>query len=129
MLVGVREVPCVPAPERFLRRLDDDCARSFGLRQDLVHFLLRADIVREADIGRARLADRQAGIARETRARPERQLQAVHQVEERDRTVLEFLADDAFGFPAQAVAIEADGLFEVADAERDQGYPRFYGAP
>jgi hypothetical protein len=99
------------------------------LRHDLIDLGLRTDVMRDADVGQARPTDRQAGIARETRARPERQLQTVHQVEERDRAVLEFLADDAFGFPAQAVAIEADGLFEVADAERDQGYPRFYGAP
>jgi len=50
------------------------------------------------------------------------------QIEEGDRAVLELLADDAFGAQAEAVTVEVDRALQVADAQRDQGYPGFYGA-
>src|ERR1043165_8917702 len=120
MLIGVSEIACVPAPEGFLRGLDDRRARGFRFSHDLVHFLLRANVVREVDVGRDRLAGGQPRVVRQALARPEREAQAVREIEERHRAVLELLADDALGFPAEAVAIEAHGAVEIGDAERDE---------
>jgi hypothetical protein len=49
-------------------------------------------------------------------ARPDRQLQPRLEVEERDRPVLELLADDAGVLEAESVAGEAEGPFQVIDA-------------
>jgi hypothetical protein len=84
--------------------------------------------VREADLDRIGLAYGQPGVARQALARPQRETQARLQIEEGDRAVLELLADDAFGAQAEAVTIEADRALQVADAQRDQGYPGSYGA-
>jgi hypothetical protein len=74
------------------------------------------------------LAYGEPGVARQALARPQRETQARLQIEERDRAVLELLADDAFGAQAEAVTVEADRFLEIVDAQRDQGYPGFYGA-
>jgi hypothetical protein len=56
-------------------------------------------------------------------ARPYPELQPALQLEERDRAVLELLADDALGLQAQAVAVEPQRPLQVVHAERDERDP------
>ena len=55
-------------------------------------------------------------------------VQAVREIEERHRPVLELLADDTLGLPAEAVAVEADCSFEIGYAEGDQRDARLHAA-
>jgi hypothetical protein len=49
----------------------------------------------------------------------------VLQLEERDRAMLELLADDAFRAQTEAVAVEPHRLLQIIDAERQQRDSRF----
>src|SRR5262245_50440485 len=127
MLVGILEVTGIAAPERVVGRLHDRCSRCLRLLHDRVHLGLRSDVVPERELGRARPPGRYPGIVRNARARPERELEAGLEIEERYRAVLELRSDDALGLEAEAVAIEAQRPLEVVHAEGDEGDSRLHG--
>jgi hypothetical protein len=117
----------IAAPEGVVRRLHDPCSRARGTLHRGIDLGLRVHVVGDAELGRALRAHRQARVVREALARPERQAQATVQVEERHRAVLELLADDALGVPAQPVTIEAHRALELIDTEREQRDARLHG--
>lgn len=117
MAVGVLEVAGIAAPEGLLRRFHDSRAGLPRPLHDGIDLRLAGDVVAQRELGRAATAERDAGIVRDVAAREERQLQARLQVEEGDGALLELRAEDALGRETQAVAIEADGRFEIVDAE------------
>src|SRR5690606_15944498 len=123
----VPEIAAVTAPEGLLRRLDDRRAGSGRLGHHPVDLLAGAHVVGQAGVGRTRRIGCHAGIGREAASRPQGQAQARLQVEERDRAVLELLADDAFRRPSEAVPVEAYRPVEVVDTESDQGDVRLHG--
>src|SRR6185503_11365876 len=53
-------------------------------------------------------------------------LQTLTQLEEDDSAVLELLANDAVGRPAQAVAVEGQRSLQIVDTQGDQCDPRFH---
>ena len=120
MTVGILEVTRVAAVERRLRRLHDRGAGALGLTHQIVDLGFGGDVVGEGEFGGARWLLRQAAVRGEAPPRPERELQARLQLEERDGSVLEFGSDDPLRGQAHAVPVERDGPVEVVDAERDE---------
>lgn len=53
---------------------------------------------------------------REVGAAEQGELQPRLQIEERDRAMFEFAADDAVGFQAEAVAVKPQRGFQIVDA-------------
>ena len=80
----------------------------------------------DAELGRASAGDRESGIVRKARSRPERELQARLEIEERDRAVLELRADDALGLQSEPVTVEPHRAVEVVDSERKQRDARLH---
>jgi hypothetical protein len=74
----------------------------------------------------ALLADGKSGVMRQTGTRPERQLQARLQVEEGDRAMLEFPADDALRAEAESIAVEPHRPVQVVHPECDERDPRLH---
>src|SRR5688572_14153460 len=104
--VRILEAAGVTAPERVTRGPDDRCARTLRLVHDRVHFGLRGDVMADRELGCARRGQGKVRIVRDAPARPEGELQAGLQFEKGHRTMLELLADDAFGLEPEAVAVE-----------------------
>ena len=52
---------------------------------------------------------------------PERKLHAARKVKERDRAMFEFLTNDPFSRQAKSLAIKANSVFEIGDAQRQNG--------
>src|SRR6185436_5039312 len=121
MTVGVLEVAGVAAPEGFVRRLQDRCARRLHLRHDAVDFIFGTHVVRKGELGRTAWTDRQAGVVSDALTRPECETQARLQLKEHDCSVLELLADDAFRRKSKPVAIEAQRLLQVFHAQCYKG--------
>jgi hypothetical protein len=71
----------------------------------------------QGKVGGAWAGWRQTAIMRNTLARPERQFQSALQVKKGYRAVLEFFADNAFGWKTQAIPIEINRPFQVVNAE------------
>ena len=73
------------------------------------------------------------GVMGKAGARPDRQLEAVLEVEEGDGAIFELLADDAGGRQAKSIPVERDRALQVVDTERDQRNAWFHaslhGAP
>lgn len=80
----------------------------------------------QRDLGGARRLLRKPGVSCDAAARPERQFETRFELEEGNGAILEFLADDALGAPAEAIAVERDGAFKVADAEGDKRDARLH---
>src|SRR5262245_65531681 len=97
MPVEILEVSGVAAPERIVRRLDDDGACVPGLLHHGVHFGLRSDVVGDAELGLAATAQGDAGIVGQAAARPERELQAGMEIEDSARDAVEICTDYVFG--------------------------------
>ena len=51
------------------------------------------------------------------------------EIEEGDRPVFEFFSDDAFCFESKTIRVEADGLFQVIDADCMKVIRGFMGSP
>ena len=83
----------------------------------------------EGKLGGTWRAQRKTGIMSKTPAWPDCELESMLQIKEGDRSVLEFLAKDAFRPQAQTVTVELEGFFQVVDAERDYSYPWFHARP
>src|SRR5215211_6100317 len=115
--VRVLEVASVAAPEGVVGPFYDACARRAGLLHHGVDFLAAVNVVAEAELRRAALGLRDAGIPREVASLPDGEDEAVLQLEEGDGAVLVFRADDAVGGQAEAVAIERDRSLQVVDAD------------
>src|SRR5262245_19595350 len=89
MPIRIGDVPDVAAPERLLRRLHDGRASLLRLLHDGVDFLLASHVVADRELGAAARGLRESGIVCETVPRPDRELETLLQVEERDGAVLE----------------------------------------
>ncbi len=53
---------------------------------------------------------------------PDSELESGLQVKKGNRTLLEFLSDDAFGLEPETVPVEPERPFQIIDAERDNSY-------
>jgi hypothetical protein len=84
---------------------------------------------RELKVVRARRAKRHVGVAGDAAPREEGQPHAAAQLEERDRAVLEFLADDALAGQPKPLPVERQRPLQVVDPERNDSDPRFQPAP
>src|SRR5439155_13346616 len=85
-------------------------------------------VVADGEVGRAGRLDGQAGVAGDAGSRPDGELQAALQVEERDGAVLELLADDAVGRQSEAVPVEPERPLQIVDAQGEHGDPRLQRA-
>src|SRR5438094_4691119 len=126
MPVWVLEVAGVAAVKRIVSALQDTRARSRRLCHDGVDFGFRGYVVREAKFGRALRRHADAGILREARSGPERELESRLQIEERHGAILELGADDTFGVQAQPVAVEPQRALEVVNAQGDERDARLH---
>ena len=61
-----------------------------------------------------------------TASRPERDLQAGLQIEERNCAVLVLCTNNAVRLQAEAVAVETNCPLQTVNAKRDQGYSRLH---
>ena len=114
----------VASPRLIRRRTRHLRAGSACQRDHLIDLRFRAHVVRELEAGgpgRVYVRHR-----RERCPRPQRKLQALAQLEEDDRAVLELLADDPIGRPAEAVPIEGQRSLQILDTQGDEGDPRFH---
>lgn len=127
MLIRVLEVAGVSTPESIASGLRDDGARFLRLIHHRVDFGFGSDVVPDAELGRAPAPHRHSDVVREARPRPERELQAGLELEERDGAVLELRADNAFGLQSEAVTVKANRSFEIVDAQGQERYPRLHG--
>src|SRR3954470_241327 len=107
MLVRILEVARIAAIEGVARRLHDLRAGLLHLAHDTVDFRLRADVMSDRELRRARRCGGKSSVVRDARPRPNRQLEPKLQLEERDRTVLELPANDAFALQTEPIAVEA----------------------
>jgi len=112
--VGIDENAGVAAVERRLRPARDRRTETLSRRDELVDFVVRADVVRERDAVEATSAALlKTTVGRELLATPQDDRDTARLEEDR---LLHFLA-----FPAETF-IEDARAFEVVDAERDEAY-------
>jgi len=123
--VRVGEVAGVAAPEGRAGRLDDPGTGALGARQQRVDLVPAAHVVGDAHLGRAGRAKRHIGVAGDAAPREQGQPHAAAQLEERDRTILEFLADDALAGQPKPLPVEGQRPLQVVDPERQDSDPRF----
>src|SRR5262249_36798352 len=126
---GVGEVAGVAAVERCAGWLDDAGAGGLGTRHRFVDFLARTYVLADRELRGTGWRWREAGVATNARAVPQRQHQAPVEREKGHAAVLELLAHDARCRPAEAIAIEGQRAFEVVDAQRHHRDPRFHDVP
>jgi hypothetical protein len=105
-------------------------AGGFGSAEELVDLVARSRREADAEVGRAGLAGREAGVLREVVALVQAEHQVVVEAEEGGRPVgtgdlvVELPADDAVSRPAQAVAVERDRTVQVVYGQGDEEYLR-----
>lgn len=125
MTIGVLEVSGVASPERRTSGFDDPSAGGGRSLHQGVDFLSAPNSVPQRKIRWISRRGLQAGVARNAGAGPERKDKPALELEERDCSVVEFLADDAFGREPQPVAIEGERALKVVDAKRYDSETRF----
>src|SRR5690606_19495340 len=117
-----------PAPPAW--RLNQRRARPHCVVENGRDLISGVDVVTEREPGGVvRPVDAETRVVLEELLRPQRQLHAVGQIEERDGTVLDLLPDDSLGRPAQPVSVEGDRPLQILHRQREDGDARFHNLP
>jgi hypothetical protein len=119
MPIRIEKIAGIPAPESILCRLNNCCPGILRLRHDCIDLGFGRNIVPEREFSGTPFRERNPRIMGDARARPKRQLQAGLQVEERDRAMFEFRADDSVRLQSKTVAIKANGALQIINADSD----------
>ena len=93
-----------------------------------IHLRAARHVVAERELRRSPRPRLEPRVVRDRRARPQREAEAVLQVEEGDGTVRILATDDPPCREAQPIAIERDGALEVVHPQRDDGQSRSHAS-
>src|SRR5215469_14575354 len=126
MTVRVLEVTPISAPKRLLRGFHHPCANGDCLAHDGVDLPFTTDVMAERELGGAPGGCRDARIKAEVRTREKSKLHAMLQVEDNNGAMLEFGANNAFGFKPESIAVELERRLQVVNSQCDHSDSRLH---
>jgi hypothetical protein len=123
--VGIAEVPRIDPPGAVVRLVGHGCTGGSRSSDDRVDLVLARNDLADAELTGLRTLQRNAGVLRQLRPRPDGQDESALQLEHRDGAcgalvvAREFGAEDARRIEPEAVAVERERPLEIVDRERD----------
>src|SRR5690606_2025502 len=127
MAVWILEHARIAAQRRVVRWLKYLGARLGRECEHFLHVRFLRNAVAQHEFGHRRRLDFDAGLARQAFAWPQGEAEPRLQFEKSGRPEIVIDAHDAASLPPESVTVETHGLFEVSDAESNDGDVRFHG--